>query len=78
MSIYRDYCTEELRSEAAEAALLQAEAEAEAESARWEWEDEIREALISAADAEEWDLYSDLFKELYGFRPRGDAWHWYN
>ena len=77
-NLYRIYLAEEADSDAAEAALARAEAEAEAESTRWAWEDELREALLDAADAEDWDLYSDLFKDLYGFRPRGDAWHWYS
>lgn len=78
INLYLDYLAEEALSDAMEAAMACAEAEAEAEVERMDWEDELREALRDAADAEDWDLYSDLFKDLYGFRPRGEAWGWYN
>lgn len=49
---------------------LRIEAEIEAEVERIAWEDEIREALIKAADMGDEDLYSDLYKDLYGIRPK--------
>lgn len=77
LNLYWEYLAEEATSDAIEAEIARAEAEAEAEAERMAWEDEVREALLIAADAEDWDLYSDLFKDLYGFRPRGNAWHWF-
>ena len=46
-----------------------------AEKVRAKWrEDEERmrlfEALERAAANEDWDFYSDLYKDLYGVRPR--------
>lgn len=37
---------------------------------REEWEIATRKALHKALAEEDWDLYSDLFKDLYGIRPR--------
>ena len=45
-------------------ALIREEMEREA------WERSTREALDRALAEEDWDLYSDLFKDLYGIRPR--------
>lgn len=71
LNLYYEYLAEEAMSDAAEAAL-------EAEAAQLAWEDETCKALAHAAETKQWDLYSDLFKEMHGFRPRGDAWHWYD
>lgn len=45
-------------------------AEWEAEQASEALEDELRASLEYAADRGDWDLYSDLYKDLYGVRPR--------
>ena len=37
---------------------------------REEWEISARKALERALANEDWDLYSDLYKDLYGVRPR--------
>jgi uncharacterized small protein (DUF1192 family) len=37
---------------------------------REEWEIATRKALERALADEDWDLYSDLFKDLHGVRPR--------
>jgi hypothetical protein len=37
---------------------------------REEWENSTRKALERALANEDWDLYSDLYKDLYGIRPR--------
>lgn len=37
---------------------------------REEWESSTRKALERALANEDWDLYSDLYKDLYGVRPR--------
>lgn len=37
---------------------------------REEWEISTRKALARALADEDWDLYSDLFKDLHGVRPR--------
>lgn len=37
---------------------------------RDEWENSTRKALERALANEDWDLYSDLYKDLYGIRPR--------
>ncbi len=37
---------------------------------RDEWERSAWEAIQRAADEGDWDLYSDLYKDLYGIRPR--------
>jgi hypothetical protein len=37
---------------------------------REEWENSTRKALERALANEDWDLYSDLYKDLYGVRPR--------
>lgn len=40
------------------------------EIAREEWEISARKALERALADEDWDLYSDLYKDLHGVRPR--------
>lgn len=40
------------------------------EIAREEWEIATRKALDRALAEEDWDLYSDLYKDLHGIRPR--------
>ena len=40
------------------------------EKEREEWEIATRKALERALADEDWDLYSDLFKDLHGVRPR--------
>ena len=45
-------------------ALLREEMEREA------WEIAARKALDRALAEEDWDLYSDLYKDLHGIRPR--------
>ena len=37
---------------------------------REEWERATRKAIQTARDNGDWDLYSDLFKDLHGIRPR--------
>lgn len=37
---------------------------------REEWEIATRKALERALADEDWDLYSDLYKDLHGVRPR--------
>jgi hypothetical protein len=37
---------------------------------REEWEISARKALERALADEDWDLYSDLYKDLHGVRPR--------
>lgn len=37
---------------------------------REEWERSTWEAIQRASANEDWDLYSDLYKDLYGIRPR--------
>lgn len=37
---------------------------------REEWEIATRKALERALANEDWDFYSDLYKDLYGVRPR--------
>ena len=37
---------------------------------REEWEIAARKALERALADEDWDLYSDLYKDLHGVRPR--------
>lgn len=37
---------------------------------REEWEISARKALERALAEEDWDLYSDLYKDLHGIRPR--------
>ena len=78
VNLYREYMVEVESDLTILAALERLDAEAETEAEMQACEDELREALIEAADAGEWDLYSDLFKDLYGFRPREDAWHWFD
>lgn len=46
------------------AALLREEIERE------EWEKATRKAIQTARENGDWDLYSDLFKDLHGIRPR--------
>jgi hypothetical protein len=40
------------------------------EMEREEWEIATRKALARALADEDWDLYSDLYKDLHGIRPR--------
>lgn len=37
---------------------------------REEWERATRKAIQTARENGDWDLYSDLFKDLHGIRPR--------
>lgn len=37
---------------------------------REEWEIATRKAIQTARENGDWDLYSDLFKDLHGIRPR--------
>ena len=37
---------------------------------REEWERSAQEALERAYSEGDWDLFSDLYKDLYGVRPR--------
>ena len=37
---------------------------------REEWERSTWEAIQRASAEGDWDLYSDLYKDLYGIRPR--------
>jgi hypothetical protein len=37
---------------------------------REEWEIATYKAIQRAYEEEDWDLYSDLYKDLYGIRPR--------
>lgn len=40
------------------------------EMEREEWEIATYKAIQRAYEEEDWDLYSDLYKDLYGIRPR--------
>ena len=40
------------------------------EMEREEWEIATYKAIQRAYEEEDWDLYSDLYKDLYGVRPR--------
>ena len=40
------------------------------EMRREEWERSTWEAIQKASAEGDWDLYSDLYKDLYGIRPR--------
>ena len=46
------------------------EAEREAEAAAIQWEEDAHRWLKKAAETGDWSLYSDLYKDLYGVRPR--------
>ena len=63
MKLYIDY----LAQEELDSRLM---AEWEAEQASEALEDELRAGLEYAAGLGDWDLYSDLYKDLYGVRPR--------
>ena len=78
VNLYREYMVEVESDLSILAALERLDIEAQVEADLQSAEDELREALCEAADAGEWDLYSDLFKDLYGFRPSEDAWHWFD
>lgn len=89
LNLYYEYIAEEAmndaieaaEAEAAERAALEAERaalEAEEDAIREEEEERMRADLRQLAAIGDWDVYSDIFKDLYGFRPRDDAWHWYD
>jgi hypothetical protein len=63
MNLYLEYLAQEENDDRLLAAL---EAEARAEAL----EEALREGLEAARKAGDWDLYSDLHKDLYGVRPR--------
>ena len=63
MKLYIDY----LAQEELDNRLM---AEWEAEQASEALEDALRADLEYAANIGDWDLYSDLYKDLYGVRPR--------
>ena len=71
---YANYITESMRDEELEAELTrerEREARWDAEAAEDErLEAGLREALAYAEEVGDWDMYSDVFKDLYGFRPR--------
>lgn len=43
--------------------------QAEAEAAEWEAVMQARKAWELTGDPRDWDYYSDLHKDAYGFRP---------
>ena len=63
MKLYNEYLAQKAWDDALEA-------EWEAEQASEALEDALRADLEYAADIGDWDLYSDLYKDLYGVRPR--------
>lgn len=71
---YAEFMSEVLTDEALEAEFLrerEAEARWDAEAAENErLEAGLREALAYAEEVGDWDMYSDVYKDLYGVRPR--------
>jgi hypothetical protein len=67
---YREYQNQEL-SDALVLAELEAEAEAEVEAElAEELAEDIRQGMEYARTMGDWDLYSDLYKDYFGVRPR--------
>ena len=53
-----------------EAELAEIRAEQEAQTAEQAWHEAAFICLQNAYESGDWDLYSDLYKDLFGVRPR--------